>query len=190
MFMSTTPLGARIARTLRRRVSRAFCQRAVIGFLMEKELRFLGDELENPERPFVVMLGGAKVSDKIKVIDRLLEKADTILIGGAMAYTFALAHGRQVGKSLAEPDKVETAQAGARKGESARGEVSTAGRYLHRRKVRLQGEDDFPGQIHSPDEGIPDGWKGVDVGPATIKLFSAEIANAADHSLERPDGRF
>ena len=84
---------------------------AVAGFLMQKELRYLAQEIENPARPFVVILGGAKVSDKIKVIDRLLEKADTILIGGAMAYTFDLAKGRKVGKSLAEPDKVETARA-------------------------------------------------------------------------------
>src|SRR5579872_6549089 len=79
------------------------------GLLMERELKFLGDELEHPARPFVVILGGAKVSDKIKVIDRLLEKADTILIGGAMAYTFRLAHGQPVGKSLVEPDHKQTA---------------------------------------------------------------------------------
>src|SRR5205085_4226681 len=78
---------------------------------MERELRFLGQELENPPRPFVVILGGAKVSDKIKVIDRLLEKADTILIGGAMAYTFKLAQGFKVGKSLVEPDKTDVALA-------------------------------------------------------------------------------
>ena len=78
------------------------------GLLMERELKFLGDELENPARPFVVILGGAKVSDKIKVIDRLLEKADTILIGGAMAYTFKLAHGEKTGKSLVEPDHKQT----------------------------------------------------------------------------------
>src|SRR5580698_11579501 len=79
------------------------------GLLMERELKFLGDELENPARPFVVILGGAKVSDKIKVIDRLLDKANTILIGGAMAYTFKLAHGEKVGKSLVEPDHKQTA---------------------------------------------------------------------------------
>jgi phosphoglycerate kinase len=79
------------------------------GLLMERELKFLGDELENPARPFVVILGGAKVSDKIKVIDALLEKANTILIGGAMAYTFKLAHGEKVGKSLVEPDHKQTA---------------------------------------------------------------------------------
>src|ERR1035441_7834816 len=79
------------------------------GLLMERELKFLGDELENPARPFVVILGGAKVSGKIQVIDRLLEKADTILIGGAMAYTFRLAQGYKTGKSLVEPDHKQTA---------------------------------------------------------------------------------
>src|SRR5436309_903212 len=73
------------------------------GLLMARELKFLGDELENPARPFVVILGGAKVSDKIQVIDRLLEKANTILIGGAMAYTFRLALGHKIGKSISEP---------------------------------------------------------------------------------------
>src|SRR5205085_4876355 len=85
------------------------------GFLMERELKFLGEELENPARPFVVILGGAKVSDKIKVIDRLLEKADIILIGGAMAYTFKLALGQTVGKSLVEPDRVDLAKSALEK---------------------------------------------------------------------------
>src|SRR5262252_4513303 len=80
------------------------------GLLMERELKFLGDELENPARPFVVILGGGKVSDKIQVIDRLLEKANTILIGGAMAYTFRLAQGYKTGKSLVEPDKTDVAK--------------------------------------------------------------------------------
>src|SRR5579872_7501827 len=80
------------------------------GLLMQRELKFLGDELENPVRPFVVILGGAKVSDKIKVIDRLLEKADTILIGGAMTYTFRLALGSKIGKSLVEADKTDVAK--------------------------------------------------------------------------------
>src|SRR5205814_4825900 len=80
------------------------------GLLMERELKFLGEELENPARPFVVILGGAKVSDKIQVIDRLLDKANTILIGGAMAYTFRLAQGYKIGKSLVEADKTEIAK--------------------------------------------------------------------------------
>src|SRR5207302_10108350 len=81
------------------------------GLLMERELKFLGDELQNPARPFVVILGGAKVSDKIQVIDRLLDKANTILIGGAMAYTFRLAEGYKTGKSLVEADKTDVAKA-------------------------------------------------------------------------------
>src|SRR5277367_4819378 len=85
------------------------------GLLMERELQYLGRELEKPARPFVVILGGAKVSDKIKVIDRLLEMADTILIGGAMAYTFKLAQGFKVGKSLSEPDKQDVARAAMEK---------------------------------------------------------------------------
>src|SRR5215475_15961618 len=85
------------------------------GLLMERELKFLGEELEKPARPFVVILGGAKVSDKILVIDRLLEKADTILIGGAMAYTFMLAHGEKTGKSLVEPDATNIAKSALEK---------------------------------------------------------------------------
>src|SRR5437899_3051658 len=99
-------------------VARAIARRGgqcAAGLLMERELKFLGDELQNPARPFVVILGGAKVSDKIKVIDRLLEKADAILIGGAMAYTFRLALDRKVGKSLVEPERVDVARAALEK---------------------------------------------------------------------------
>src|SRR5690606_31291228 len=88
----------------------AFLSEAVAGFLMEKELKYLVDELAEPERPFVVILGGSKVSSKITVIKALMERADTILIGGAMAYTFFLAKGLPVGQSLVEPDKVELAK--------------------------------------------------------------------------------
>src|SRR5260370_14417318 len=88
------------------------------GLLMERELKFLGDELQNPARPFVVILGGAKVSDKIKVIDSLLEKADTILSGGAMAYTFRLRLGFKIGKSLVEPDKTDVAKTALEKDEA------------------------------------------------------------------------
>src|SRR5499427_6093182 len=90
------------------------------GLLMERELKFLGEELENPARPFVVILGGAKVSDKILVIEELLEKADSILIGGAMAYTFRLAQGYKTGKSLVETDKTDVAKAALAKA-TARG---------------------------------------------------------------------
>src|SRR5207248_7170397 len=82
----------------------------VIGFLIQKELKFLGDAISNPKHPFVAILGGAKVSDKINVIEKLLTKADTLLVGGAMAYTFFLAQGKTVGKSLVEADKVDLAK--------------------------------------------------------------------------------
>src|SRR5689334_6005749 len=90
------------------------------GLLMEREVKFLGEELENPARPFVVILGGAKVSDKILVIEKLLEKADSILIGGAMAYTFRLAQGHKTGKSLVEADKTDIAKAALAKAEIGR----------------------------------------------------------------------
>src|SRR5688572_17147488 len=99
-----------VARVVKRRGGQC-----AAGLLMQRELKFLGDELENPASPFVVILGGAKVSDKIKVIDRLLEKADAILIGGAMAYTFKLAQGFKVGQSLVESDRVDVAKSALEK---------------------------------------------------------------------------
>src|SRR5689334_24094419 len=102
-------------------VARVIAQRGgqcAAGLLMERELKFLGDELEKPARPFVVILGGAKVSDKIKVIDRLLEKADSLLIGGAMAYTFRLAKNFKTGKSLVEADKTDIAKAALAKAQA------------------------------------------------------------------------
>ena len=115
------------------RIVRAWGGQAAAGLLMERELKFLGDELENPARPFVVILGGAKVSDKIKVIDCLLDKADTILIGGAMAYTFKLAHGGKTGKSLVEKDHTGTALAAEAKARR-RSDIgnSNFARSLHR----------------------------------------------------------
>ena len=163
---------------------------AVAGFLMQKELRYLAQELEKPARPFVVVLGGAKVSDKITVIDRLMEKADAILIGGAMAYTFDLANGRPVGKSLAEPDKVETARAALSKARSAglnfscRSTATLSNRSTSRR-ARFRRASTL-----RLTRSIPDGWMGVDIGPATIKLFSAEIANARTVFWNGPMGVF
>ncbi len=163
---------------------------AVGGFLMEKELTYLHDELENPPRPFVVILGGAKVSDKIKVIDRLLDKANTILIGGAMAYTFALAQGRKVGKSLVEADKVDIAKAALEKAK-AKGV-----KFLLPVDNYIVQELDFgakkvgPGRYTSVGEDIPDGWEGVDIGPETVKLFSAEVASAKTVVWNGPMGVF
>ncbi len=145
----------------------------VCGFLIEKELAYLGEKTAHPERPFTVILGGAKVSDKIKVIDALLDKADAILIGGAMAYTFALAEGRGVGDSLSEPDKVETARAALDKAK-ARGvkfllPVDTvATRELDFDNLRVGETRVFEGEIE-------DGWQGVDIGPSTIERFTHEV---------------
>ena len=162
-----------------------------IGFLMEKELRYLGDELENPQRPFVVILGGAKVSDKIAVIDRLLDKADTILIGGAMAYTFALAQGRKIGNSLSEPDKIDTAKRALEKAK-AKGvkfllpiDTYVVEHFDFKAKTVSPG-----GKYLPPGQDIPDGWEGVDVGPETVKLFSAEVASAKTILWNGPMGVF
>lgn len=163
---------------------------AVAGFLLQKELRYLAQELEKPARPFVVVLGGAKVSDKITVIDHLIEKADAILIGGAMAYTFDLANGRPVGKSLAEPDKIETARAALNKAK-ARGVkfLLPVDSYIVE-QIDFNARTVSPGKYTAPHEPVPDGWMGVDIGPATIKLFSSEIASARTVFWNGPMGVF
>ncbi len=156
----------------------------------ESDAILVGEELENPGKPFVVILGGAKVSDKIKVIDRLLEKADTILIGGAMAYTFALAQGKKIGKSLSEPDKIDIAKQALEKAK-AKGV-----KFLLPIDTYVVENFDFkartvsPGKYLKPGEGIPDGWEGVDIGPETVKLFSAEVASAKTILWNGPMGVF
>jgi phosphoglycerate kinase len=163
---------------------------AVAGFLMQKELRYLAQELEKPARPFVVVLGGAKVSDKITVIDHLLEKADVILIGGAMAYTFDLAQGRSVGKSLSEPDKVETARAALDKAKKLGMKFLLPVDSYMVEQIDFEKRTVSPGKFTKPDEAIPDGWTGVDIGPETIKLFSDEIAKARTVFWNGPMGVF
>lgn len=160
------------------------------GFLVEKELKFLGEQTDNPTRPFVVILGGAKVSDKIQVINRLLEKADTILIGGAMAYTFALALGRKVGDSLCEPDKValakETLERAAEKGVKFLLPVDT----LIAKDLDFGGKSLGDTRICGDGEDIPDGWEGVDIGPRTQEAFAAEIGGAKTVLWNGPMGIF
>jgi phosphoglycerate kinase len=163
---------------------------AVAGFLLQKELRYLAQELEKPARPFVVALGGAKVSDKITVIDRLLEKADVILIGGAMAYTFDLAKGRSIGKSLSEPDKITTARAALSKAEKLGVKFLLPVDSYIVEQIDFENRTVSPGKFTKPNENIPDGWMGVDIGPATIKLFADEIANARTIFWNGPMGVF
>lgn len=160
----------------------------VSGYLIERELEFLGAKTEDPKRPFAVILGGAKVSDKITVIDKLLDKADTIIIGGAMAYTFALANGKSVGDSLCEPGKVELAKSALEKAK-AKGV-----RFLLPVDTLITDALDFDaktlGQTKIVEGDIEDGWEGVDIGPRTIDIYAKEMANAGTVLWNGPMGVF
>ena len=166
------------------------------GLLMERELKFLGEELENPTRPFVVILGGAKVSDKIKVIDRLLEKANTILVGGAMAYTFKLALGKPVGKSLVEPDKVDVAKSALEKAK-ARGVQfllptdNVVATPVKTDKLNKKGKPVFDLQNpHVISGDFSPEVEGLDIGPETAKKFSEEVLKARTILWNGPMGMF
>jgi phosphoglycerate kinase len=167
------------------------------GLLMERELKFLGDELERPARPFVVILGGAKVSDKINVIDRLLDKADTILIGGAMAYTFKLAQGFKVGKSLVEADKADVAlaalaKAGKRGVKFLLPTDNIVATPVKTDKLNKKGKPiiDLNDPRRNPEPDIPDSEEGVDIGPATATAYAAEIDKAKTVLWNGPMGIF
>ena len=160
----------------------------VSGYLIAKELEFLGEKTNTPSRPFVVILGGAKVSDKITVIDKLLDKADTIIIGGAMAYTFAMANEKKVGDSLCEPDKVDLAK-------SALAKASEKGvKFLLPVDTLITNSLDFDakqiGESKIVDGDIPDGWEGVDIGPLTIELYQNAISGAQTILWNGPMGVF
>jgi phosphoglycerate kinase len=163
---------------------------AVSGLLMEKELTYMHDELQTPARPFVVILGGSKVSDKIKVIDRLLDKADTILIGGGMAYTFRLALGHKVGLSLCEPDKVEVAKAAMEKAKAKGVKFLIPVDNLITDKLDFKGKAVGETKYTQPGEDIPDGWEGVDIGPETARQFAQELKPAMTVVWNGPMGVF
>lgn len=158
--------------------------------LMSRELQFLGEELESPQEPFVVILGGAKVSDKIKVIDRLLEKADTILIGGAMAYTFKLAKGFNVGKSLVERDKVDVAQAALNKAKECNVQFLIPTDNIVAEPIEINGKFSFGDHHVNNNENIPDDMEGVDIGPESIEIFSKVIKEAKTILWNGPMGIF
>ena len=146
---------------------------SVAGYLIEKELRIMGGALENPQRPFIAILGGSKVSDKINVINNLLEKVDVLIIGGGMAYTFQKAMGGRIGNSLHEDDKMDVAK-----------EVLAKAAYKGKRVVLPV--DNEAGNAFSNDclhitvhsQEIPDGFEGMDIGPVTREIFTAEVARA------------
>ncbi|MDA1340268.1 MAG: phosphoglycerate kinase [Verrucomicrobia bacterium] len=163
---------------------------AAAGLLMEKELRYLGSELSNPKRPFLVILGGAKVGDKIGVLRALLEKANTILIGGGMSYTFRLAQGRKIGRSLCEPDKVELAKSILAEAEKRGVRLLLPEDNLIVEKLDFAGRTVSPGKFTQPGENIPDGWEGVDIGPQARATYAQEISTASTILWNGPMGVF
>ena len=146
---------------------------AVSGFLIEKELKFLGDAISNPERPFMAILGGRKVSDKIGVIESLLEKVDVLLIGGAMAYTFFKAMGYEVGNSICELDKLDLAKEIMQKAK----EKNVKFMLPVDTKVGKEFDPNTESKVVKYTE-IPDGWEGFDIGTETIKIYAEELKKA------------
>ena len=158
---------------------------AAAGFLLEKELKFLGEALENPQRPFVAILGGAKVSDKIGVIQNLLGKVDKLLIGGGMSYTFLKARGLEIGKSLLEADKMDLAR-------QLEEEAKARGVELLL-PVDVVVADEFSETANRKAvsvEEIPADWEGMDIGPKTIELFQKALAGAKTVVWNGPLGVF
>ena len=162
-----------------------FVDTAVVGYLMQKEIDFLGNAVNNPERPFVAILGGAKVSSKISVIENLLDKVDTLIIGGGMSYTFSKALGGTIGKSLCEDDYLQYALDMLKKAEDK-------GVKLLLPVDNVIGDDfsnDANTQVVKRGE-IPDGWEGMDIGPETEKIFCEAVADAKTVVWNGPMGCF
>jgi phosphoglycerate kinase len=158
-------------------------EKAAAGFLMEKELRYLGDALENPERPFVAILGGAKISDKIQVIENLLGKVDRLLIGGAMMFTFLRSHEGNIGKSLCEEDKLDLARS------LMTGEGSSR-IVLPTDAIASTDMDNAAGAHAVPAGEIPEGEMGLDIGPETCARYSKIIRDARTIVWNGPMGVF
>ena len=166
-----------------------YLQPAVSGFLLEKEIKFLGDAVEHPVRPFVAILGGAKVSDKLAVVKNLLNKVDTLIIGGGMAYTFKKAQGLKVGASLCEDEQLGYAK------EMLDAAKAKGINFLL--PVDNVIADKFPAekdasdiQIKTCEGDIPDGWMGLDIGPKSVELFSSAVKGAKTVVWNGPMGCF
>ncbi len=161
----------------------SFVDETAIGYLMQKEVDVMGKALEDPARPFVAILGGAKVSDKIGVIENLMEKVDTLIVGGGMAYTFFAAQGHSVGTSICEEDKIDLAKdmmkLAADKGVKFLIPVDN--------KVGLEYKADTEHKVVDSDD-IPDGWMGLDIGPKTEKLFAEALEGAGTVIWNGPMG--
>ena len=162
-----------------------FVDTAVVGYLMQKEIDFLGNAVENPVRPFVAILGGAKVADKLNVISNLLEKSDTLIIGGGMAYTFLKAQGGNVGKSLLEEDYLQYALDMIEKAKEKGVKLLLP--------VDAVAADEFSNDANIkvvPQNEIPEGWMGLDIGPETAKLYAEAVKSAKTVVWNGPMGCF
>lgn len=160
-----------------------YCAETVVGYLMEKEIRFLGQAVENPVRPFVAILGGAKVSDKLNVINNLLDKVDTLIIGGGMAYTFRKAQGHQIGKSLCEDDKLQYALDMVEKAKKKGVKLLLPVDNIIAKEFSNDAE-------HKAVSEIPDDWEGLDIGPESIALFREALQGAKTVVWNGPMGVF
>ncbi len=158
---------------------------AVAGYLIGKELNFLGNAVESPARPFVAILGGAKVKDKIGVITNLLEKVDTLIIGGGMAYTFSKAMGGEIGNSLLDAERIDLAK------EMMETAKAKGVQFLLPVDTVIANDFDNPTEIKTVEAGkIPEGWQGLDIGPKTVELFSKAIKEAKTVVWNGPMGVF
>jgi len=162
-----------------------FVKQAAAGLLMERELAYLGKALSNPERPFVAVLGGAKVSDKIEVVENLMRVADSMLIGGGMAYTFLKSQGLPIGKSLVETDKLGLARKLIEEAKQRNFRLLLPSDHVLGAEFKI----DTKTQTTNIN-ATPDGWMGLDIGPETIAEFSAELARAKTIVWNGPMGVF
>ena len=158
---------------------------SVCGYLIQKELKFLGNAVSSPERPFIAILGGAKVSDKINVINNLLEKVDTLIIGGGMGFTFSKALGYTIGNSLLEEDKIDYAKDMISKAKEKGVKFLLPMDYIAADKFDAEAN-----AIVTKDANIPEGYMGLDIGPKTIEMFSKEIRNSKTVIWNGPVGVF
>ena len=161
-------------------------KQSAAGLLMERELNYMGKALAAPEKPFVAILGGAKVSDKIQVIENLLGKVDALLIGGGMAYTFLKAQGQEVGKSLVEADKIDLARETIEKAKTAGTRLLLPGDHVLASKFAADAET----QIFKGDGAFPQEWMALDIGPETIEIFADEVFRARTILWNGPMGVF
>jgi len=157
----------------------------VAGYLMQKEIDYLGGVLENPEKPFVAVLGGAKVAGKIEIIEQLIGKVDTILVGGGMSFTFLKAEGKDIGGSLLEENKIDLARATLQKARDAKVELLLPEDVIVAREISENAEVKI-----IPSGNIGEDWKGLDIGPMTAKLFSGKIQSGKTILWNGPMGVF